>query len=181
MIGSSPLFNLSEVGKTNYHHSEEETEIIRDTICCTNEALRCLEMKKSAIKLSIVHRQKALESDLKRYHIALAPIQQLPCEILYCIFELHCQQPAKLPFKSCSKPPQITISHVCLAWRRAMLDFQKLWTNIVIAPRWNVPIDKVVDAWLSRAKDLPCSVEFQFAAYSEQAWHLRVIKNFVSR
>ncbi|KAM6496313.1 hypothetical protein JOM56_009019, partial [Amanita muscaria] len=130
MIGSSPLFNLSEDGKTNYHHSEEETEIIRDTICC-------------------IPRQKALESDLKRYHIALAPIQQLPCEILYCIFELHCQQPAKLPFKSCSKPPQITISHVCLAWRRAMLDFQKLWTNIVIAPRWNVPIDKVVDAWLS--------------------------------
>ncbi|KIL59253.1 hypothetical protein M378DRAFT_85313, partial [Amanita muscaria Koide BX008] len=125
MIGSSPALNLSEIGKTNYdYHSEEEKQLIRDTIRCTNEAIQCLAL-----------REKALKSDLERYHIALAPIKQLPCNILYCIFELRCQDelPVHLPFQW-PNPPQITLSHVCSAWRRAMLNFPKLWSDIVIGP-----------------------------------------------
>ncbi|KAM6493206.1 hypothetical protein JOM56_011340 [Amanita muscaria] len=177
MIGSSPALNLSEIGKTNYdYHSEEEKHLIRDTIRCTNEALQCLAL-----------REKALKSDLERYHIALAPIKQLPCNILYCIFELHCQDelPVHLPFQR-PNPPQITLSHVCSAWRRAMLNFPKLWSDIVIAPYYNAHYDKVVEianAWLSRAKDLPCSVKFvQYWSErdSQQAWR-QAIKNLVSR
>lgn len=186
MIGSSPAFNLSEVGKTNHYHSEEEKQLIRDTVRCANEALKCLEIEKSAILL----RETVLKSDLERYRVALSPIKQLPCDIIYCIFEMHCQNelPANLPFRS--KPPQITLSHVCLAWRRVMLDFPKFWSNIVITPCWNARFGKVVEianAWLSRARDLPCSVEFKFADRSEyrtiwgQDWHQNIIKNFVSR
>ncbi|KAM6490405.1 hypothetical protein JOM56_014169 [Amanita muscaria] len=190
MIGSSFVFNLSEVGKTNYYyHTEEEKQLIRDTIRCTTEALRRLEIK----KMPIVLRERELKSDLERYLIATAPIKQLPCDVLCFVFELHCQDEPPLLFQS--KPAQVTLSHVCSAWRRAMLDFPKLWNNIVIAPQHRRPNNELVEianAWLSRAKDLPCSVEFEFPPWDvdddwdyryiwQQHWHKNIVKNFVSR
>ncbi|KAM6494062.1 hypothetical protein JOM56_010423 [Amanita muscaria] len=175
--------DLSKVGRTNLYHSDEEGRLIDEAICRIKEALQRVQEDKRALIL----REKALRSDLDRYLSARAPIKCLPDNVLCNIFELLCQDELLAAIPLLWIPPQITISHVCSAWRQLMLDTPAFWCSIRLESDSVMKIKEVdiAHAWLSRAKSLPCSVEIIFEnGWSEadeyQDWRKNIVKDIVS-
>ncbi|KIL70528.1 hypothetical protein M378DRAFT_34573, partial [Amanita muscaria Koide BX008] len=63
---------------------------------------------------------------------ALAPIKHLSYDVLCHIFDLHCKDSLPVTFPLNHKlrelvPPQITLSHVCSAWREIILNVPTVW------------------------------------------------------
>ncbi|KAM6501874.1 hypothetical protein JOM56_001851 [Amanita muscaria] len=98
---------------------------------------------------------------------APSPIYRLSADVLRSIFELYCQVElyAKFPQLWLPPPPQFILCQVCSAWRQIMLDNPTFWNKLRIAFDMCPRHDKMVEIagiWLSRAKDLPCFIDFNF-------------------
>ncbi|KAM6492567.1 hypothetical protein JOM56_012291 [Amanita muscaria] len=172
MNGTAPASDIFDVRRTS--PSEEERQEINESTCCAKEASQLSLEEKHAI--AVIVRREDLKSEIERGVMALnalSPINQLSDDVLCHIFKLHCRDslPVTLPLPVKKKhkhqiwgspPPQITLSHVCSAWREIILDVPTFWSSIRIAPtrdfdtRNFASVVKVANTWLSRAKGINC-------------------------
>ncbi|KAM6491550.1 hypothetical protein JOM56_012942 [Amanita muscaria] len=146
-------------------------------------------------------REEDLKSEIERGALALnalSPINRLSDDVLCHIFELHCKDSLLVTFPHVwwgSTPLQITLSHVCSAWREIILDVPTFWSNIKIVPndfQNFVSVVKVANTWLSRAKGLPCSIDIDFTeddglgswasrrSLWKTDWHDNIIRDIIS-
>ncbi|KAM6492566.1 hypothetical protein JOM56_012290 [Amanita muscaria] len=194
MDGTAPASDIFDVRRTSpCYESEEESQEINESTCCAKEASQLLLEEKHII----ARREEDLKSETEYGVIALnalSPIKQLSNDVLCHIFELHCKD--SLPQVWGPPPPQITLSHVCSAWREIILDVRTFWSSIRIVPRdFDAPqtfvsMVKVANTWLSRAKGLSCSIDIDFSGDSEswasrrslwrKDWHENIIKDLIS-
>ncbi|KAI0654727.1 hypothetical protein C8Q70DRAFT_1024915 [Cubamyces menziesii] len=86
-------------------------------------------------------------SELLLGYNALAPVNNLPSEILTTVFSYASD--------SASSVCIICISHVCRVWRAIALQTPALWTRICL----NDPV--AIEAFLERSKSLPVTVSFK--------------------
>ncbi|PPR03187.1 hypothetical protein CVT26_008036 [Gymnopilus dilepis] len=82
-----------------------------------------------------------------------SPIESVPVEILFLIFEEYCSSWS--PTKSGSLP-QLLLTQVCAHWRTIAIDLPTLWTTMAITPQ--TP-SHVVAAYLQRSQQLPIDLE----------------------
>ncbi|TRM64806.1 hypothetical protein BD626DRAFT_489938 [Schizophyllum amplum] len=104
--------------------------------------------------------QQMLEDALEIHWAYVAPIRDLPKEILSAILDMACEDEVDLTNPRC---PPLVLSSVCKSWRDLMLAMPRLWT------RWYTPraahmlldtVRKVVPRlklFLDRSGDLPIS------------------------
>ncbi|KAM6489018.1 hypothetical protein JOM56_015530 [Amanita muscaria] len=200
MNGTAPASDIiSDVGRTSRCESEEERQEINESTCCAKEASQLLLEEKQAF----ARREEDPKSEIERGVIALnalSPIKRLSDDVLCHIFELHCKDSLPVTFPLNHQvwgpaPPQITLSHVCSAWREIVLDVSTFWSSIRIVPRdFDTPqtlvsVVKVANTWLSRAKGLPCSIDIDFPedeswdngrSLWKMDWHENIIRDLIS-
>ncbi|KIL66396.1 hypothetical protein M378DRAFT_387772 [Amanita muscaria Koide BX008] len=97
-------------------------------------------------------------------------IHRIPADVLCTIFETYCQVElyVTIPLLREFLPPQFIVSQVCCAWRQIMLDTPLFWNKIRITFYYATSDDEMIELvevsrmWLSRAKYLPCFIDFYF-------------------
>jgi hypothetical protein len=79
---------------------------------------------------ALEQKRKALQTSIRRYAIALAPIRLLPTDVLQYIF-LSTLPDDRNPVMSPKESP-LLISQVCSTWRQAALTAPRLWSRLHI-------------------------------------------------
>ena len=92
----------------------------------------------------------------------LAPIRQLPSEILTHIFTLCMPEHETSSFESWRVP--LLIGQVCVGWRKAALSTQKLWSSITVAHTKGLN-ESLTKVWLSRAISSPLAIRLDYESY----------------
>ncbi|KAK0472699.1 hypothetical protein IW261DRAFT_1611402 [Armillaria novae-zelandiae] len=97
-------------------------------------------------------------AELTKYHSLVAPVRQLPNEILFEIFSLTC---ANMPNSiDVIKGPPWVLTHVCSQWRSFCLSSPHLWSTVVIPPmnskRYHVA--DILGSYLDRSHGLPLNI-----------------------
>ncbi|KAM6490399.1 hypothetical protein JOM56_014163 [Amanita muscaria] len=163
MSKTPSTFDLSKIGRTNLYYPDEERRLIHEAICRTEEALQRVRAEKRAL----TPQEDALQSDLERCLSAHAAIKRLPDNVLCNIFESYCQDASPVNIPLFRVPPQITISHVCSAWRQLVLDIPAFWCSILVDPE---PGDNIGEVMEVAHVAIPWS----------QDWHRNIVKDFIS-
>ncbi|KIL66332.1 hypothetical protein M378DRAFT_160745 [Amanita muscaria Koide BX008] len=124
--------------------------------------------------------------------VALAPINQLPDDVLCYIFTLSCCEDAvHLPFNDSNIAPQITISYVCSVWRHVILSMSSLWNDFELFmdhAKDGEMLIEIVHDWLFRARSLPRSLALKFKAddstlgvLKSEHWYKNIVKRLFSQ
>ncbi|KAM6501884.1 hypothetical protein JOM56_001861 [Amanita muscaria] len=150
---------------------DEERQLARGRVSSTNQVSRCLSELNISEETTDYCRQVPIVSDIEpcpgpQAH-APSPIYQVPADVLRSIFELYCQVELPVTFPLRFSPTQLIASQVCSAWRQIMLGNRIFWNKIRITfhDHEHTRYDRMVEVpriWLSRAKDLPCFIDFDF-------------------
>ncbi|KAM6501877.1 hypothetical protein JOM56_001854 [Amanita muscaria] len=116
------------------------------------------------------HRRKEVAKSNTELYLCTHPpssIHRIPADVLCTIFETYCQVElyVNIPLLREFLPPQFI---VCSAWRQIMLDIPSFWNKIRITFYYATSDDEMIELvevsrmWLSRAKYLPCFIDFHF-------------------
>ncbi|KIL66398.1 hypothetical protein M378DRAFT_387925 [Amanita muscaria Koide BX008] len=146
----------------------EERQVAGGRPSSTNEVQRCLDEKLSGESTSSRCRQVPVPiPDIESciYTHPPSPIYRLPADVLHTIFELYCEVELHVDFPLRFSPPQFIVSQTCSVWRQIVLDTPAFWNKITITFQECAHYDKMVEVsrmWLSRAKDFPCFIDFNF-------------------
>ncbi|KAF8630892.1 hypothetical protein AX17_005250 [Amanita inopinata Kibby_2008] len=178
---------LTDVGRTNRVHSDEEIKAILQSISDTEHVLRNLDgdiAELTRSKHALLKERRKITGQLKRYQIALAPHRKLPEDVVRYIITICAQDPqvVTIPFSRKDTPPQLVLSHVCSAWRYCALTTPLLWNNIEIK---TVPLTfcvvRIAQEWLSRATNHPISLKFifHFCSTGSEALANSVIRDMI--
>jgi len=167
--------DVSSIGRTNGHHSEEEQLYIRNVLLAAESLLQS-----GSVDRDLGRREETVDL-IGRCKIALAPHKRLPSDVLRSILRFCGEAPVRFPLGS--KPGGIDqdlrllhITHVCSAWRQLALEMPALWSDIYIYLTWGGH-NKTLSAakqWFDRAQDMRRALFVDFDV-GERSPHLNVL------
>ncbi|KAK0471659.1 hypothetical protein IW261DRAFT_1344264 [Armillaria novae-zelandiae] len=115
------------------HHIE--TSIVKSAILTIEGHLQSIDDQLNhleVLRTRLLAERSHAAAELAKYHSFIAPIQQLPNEILSEIFLFACTVMSD-SVDIVSGVPWV-LSHVCSLWRSICLSSPHLWSTIIIVP-----------------------------------------------
>ncbi|KAK7032417.1 hypothetical protein VNI00_013165 [Paramarasmius palmivorus] len=148
------------------------------------DAQKDLEVCETHIAKLIDQRAK-LQRTIGRCQSLLAPVDDVPTEILASIFEFCCHENVVHPVVD---SPALILSKVCHRWRQVSLSTPKIWSSFSIDfRRWyadDYRLPRIVKAFMDRSRSSPLSIELSdsyLVEHPSEARTLEVLANASSR
>ncbi|KAK7032418.1 hypothetical protein VNI00_013166 [Paramarasmius palmivorus] len=125
------------------------------------DAQKDLEVCETHIAKLIDQRAK-LQRTIGRCQSLLAPVNDVPTEILASIFESCCHKNVFHPVVDSSA---LILSKVCHRWRQVALSTPKIWSSFSVHfERWDVDdyrLPRIVKAFVDRSRSSPLSIKLE--------------------
>lgn len=141
---------------------------VHQSLAELDDALAHLE----SVKKQLLSKRHAFQAFSDVHTGLLSSFRLMPAEIfgeIFSFLKAGCQE---IPF---SRSHILLPTHVCQYWRQIALSTPSLWTEITIDLGYRtdiVPELESVQAWLTRSRDCPLSINLQSQySQSEEAWN----------
>ncbi|KAJ3813389.1 hypothetical protein F5876DRAFT_35212, partial [Lentinula aff. lateritia] len=145
------------------HLSPDDTSFLKTQISSIEIEVTRLEIQLSQLKCQLKNKRQNLAF---MYNI-IAPVRQLPFELLSNIFFEYCslaiKRPNAIPSRKSLKP-QLLLSQICSTWRQVAFGTPRLWCElrILLSPKGGISLYDIdammVDSWLGRSGSLPLHI-----------------------
>ena len=117
-----------------------------------------------AVLEDLRRKREALQEFAIKHDAFLAPIRQLPAEILAEIF-IYCMPNYGNSSFNPHFPPFL-LGRVCIGWRQVASSTQVLWSSITVNPYW--PSHKMAKLWIERAISAPLTIHLDSTGPSRE-------------
>ncbi|KAK7032419.1 hypothetical protein VNI00_013167 [Paramarasmius palmivorus] len=163
-----PPMNTTLMGALSSENIEPFRELPRPLSTFDKQALslhlwdvqKDLEVCETHIAKLIDQRAK-LQRTIGRCQSLLAPVNDVPTEILASIFEFCCHENVVHPAVDSSA---LILSKVCHRWRQVALSTPKIWSSLSVDfERWGTDnrLSRIVRAFVDRSRSSPLSIKLK--------------------
>lgn len=176
--------NISECISSSFPLHSSQISLVHESLDAARTSSALLDQQMARLQAALRNldlEQRKVKAAIKKYEGALAPVRNIPAEVLCEIFlaHIHDSRYERGPFYM--KGPWVT-SQVCGWWREVSLTCAPLWSYIDINGRDETDLDSpfissnAVRAWISRCGNTPLHITCHGMGYQRaQTYDTEVI------